>query len=186
MDKITWGITGSGDFMRESLDLMEGIAAENEVRIDVFLSREAEIVLTYYRLMSEVKAHFSNVFTEQGPNIPFLSGKLQIGKYRMFIICPATANTVAKIAHGIADSLITNSAAQTMKVNIPVYIFPVDQKEGEVMTLLPDGKELKLHMRDVDLRNVQLLKEMQGITVVEELHEIKRIFQDMKSSPAPR
>ncbi|MBU7032542.1 MAG: archaeoflavoprotein AfpA [Theionarchaea archaeon] len=185
MDKIAWGITGSGDFMRESLDLMKDIAAKNDVRIDVFLSREAEIVLKYYHYMSEIKSNFSNLFTEQGPNIPFLSGKLQIGKYRVFIICPATANTVAKIAHGIADSLITNSAAQAMKVDVPVYIFPVDQKEGEVMTILPDGRQLKLHIRDVDLKNVNLLKDMQGITVVEKTREIWDVIQASTFPSAP-
>lgn len=176
VDKIAWGITGSGDFMRESLDIMEEIVARYEIRIDIFLSREAEIVLKFYHYMNELKENFSKVFTEQGPNIPFLSGKLQIGKYRMFIICPATANTVAKIAHGIADSLITNSAAQTMKVDVPVYIFPVDQKQGEILTTLPDGSELKIHMRDVDLKNVQIIKDMKGITVLEALNEVNDII----------
>jgi archaeoflavoprotein AfpA len=185
MQKIAWGITGSGDYMRESLDLMKAIAAHEEVRIDVFLSREAEIVLKFYHYLNEVKTHFSKVFTEQGPNIPFLSGKLQIGKYRMFIICPATANTVAKIAHGIADSLITNSAAQTMKVDVPVYIFPVDQEQGEVTTVLPDGKKLNIHIRDVDLKNVQILNDMQGISVIKEPNDMKGIVHHMLSSFGP-
>ena len=29
---------------------------------------------------------------------------------RFFLICPATANTIAKIAHGIADNLLTTIA----------------------------------------------------------------------------
>jgi archaeoflavoprotein AfpA len=182
MEKIAWGITGSGDYMRESLDMMKDIATHEEVRIDVFLSREAEIVLKFYHYLSEVKTQFSKVFTEQGPNIPFLSGKLQIGKYRMFVICPATANTVAKIAHGIADSLITNSAAQTMKVDVPVYIFPVDQTRGEVTTILPDGKKLNIHIRDIDIKNVQILRDMSGITVVKEHKEIKNIVHHRLSS----
>jgi archaeoflavoprotein AfpA len=174
--KIAWGITGSGDYMREALDLMEMLSQKYDMRIDVFLSREGEIVLKFYRYFTEVKDHFENVYTEQGPNIPFLSGKLQIGKYRLFVICPATANTVAKMAHGIADSLITNSAAQAMKADVPVYIFPVDQKPGEVVTKLPDGSELKLRMRDVDIKNVKILKEMRGITVLERIEEIEDII----------
>ena len=180
MRKIAWGVTGSGDYMRESVDLMKKISQEYEVRIDVFLSREAEIVLKFYRYMHEIKENFEKLYTEQGPNIPFLSGKLQIGKYKSFIICPATANTVAKLAHGIADSLITNSAAQAMKVDVPVYIFPVDQNPGEVVTKLPNGSALKIRIRDVDIKNVEILREMRGITVLKHIEEIEDIIKGME------
>jgi archaeoflavoprotein AfpA len=177
MLKVAWGVTGSGDFMKKSLDVMKCLSHKYDVRIDVFLSREGEIVLKFYKLMQDVKERFEKVYTEQGPNIPFLSGKLQIGKYNAFIICPATANTVAKLAHGIADSLITNSAAQAMKVDVPVYIFPVDQKPGEVVTTLPDGSDLKIRIRDVDVKNVQILKDMRGITVLEHLEEVENVVK---------
>lgn len=180
MLKIAWGITGSGDYMRETLDLMKEISEEYEVRIDVFLSREAEIVLKFYRYMREVTENFEKVWTERGPNIPFLSGKLQIGKYKLFMICPATANTAAKMAHGIADSLITNSAAQAMKVDVPVYIFPVDQNPGEVVTKLPDGSDLKIRIRDVDVKNVEILKDMRGITVLETIDDIESIMKGIR------
>lgn len=181
MLKVAWGITGSGDYMRETLDLMKDISETYELRIDVFLSREAEIVLRFYRYMREVTGNFEKVFTEKGPNIPFLSGKLQIGKYKLFMICPATANTAAKLAHGIADSLITNSAAQAMKVDVPVYIFPVDQKPGEVVTKLPDGSDLKIHIRDVDVQNVEILKNMHGITVLETIDEIEGTIKRIRA-----
>ncbi len=163
--------------MRESLDLMKELSQKYDVRIDAFLSREGEIVLKFYKYMRDVKETFERVFTEQGPNIPFLSGKLQMGKYKAFIICPATANTAAKMAHGIADSLITNSAAQAMKVDIPVYIFPVDQKPGTVVTKLPDGSDLTLRIRDVDVKNVQILKDMRGITVLGHVKEVEDVIK---------
>jgi flavoprotein len=99
-----------------------------------------------------------------------------MGKYKAFIICPATANTVAKLAHGIADSLITNSAAQAMKVDVPVYIYPVDQKPGTVVTKLPDGRDLTIRIRDVDIKNVEILKDMQGITVLEKVEQLKNVI----------
>jgi archaeoflavoprotein AfpA len=177
MEKIAWGITGSGDYMRESLDLMKEICEAFDVRIDVFLSREGEVVLKYYGYMQEVEKSFENVHTEKGPNIPFLSGKLQMGKYTLFMICPATANTVAKLAHGIADSLITNSAAQAMKVDCPVYIFPVDQNLGKVVTRLPDGRDLTLRVREVDVKNVEILEKMRGITVLNHVEDAKEIVR---------
>jgi flavoprotein len=79
---------------------------------------------------------------------------------------------VAKIAHCIADSLITNSAAQAMKADVPVYIFPVDQKEGEILTKLPNGRDLKLRMRKEDVENVDKLRRMRGITVLSRVEEI--------------
>lgn len=179
MLKIAWGITGSGDYMRESIDLMKELSTKYAVRIDVFLSREGELVLKYYKYLGEVKKTFDNVYTEMGPNIPFLSGKLQMGKYKAFIICPATANTAAKMAYGIADSLITNSAAQAMKVDIPLYIFPVDQTPGTVVTKLPDGSDLTLRMRDIDIKNVQILRDMYGITVLKDLTTIEGIIQEI-------
>lgn len=177
MEKVAWGITGSGDYMRESLDLMKEIHEAFAVRIDVFLSREGEVVLKHYGYMQEIETSFENVHTEKGPNIPFLSGKLQMGKYKVFMICPATANTVAKLAHGIADSLITNSAAQAMKVDCPVYIFPVDQKLGTVVTRLPDGSDLTLHVREVDVENVEILRKMRGITVMGRVEDAKDIIK---------
>jgi archaeoflavoprotein AfpA len=177
--KIAWGITGSGDYLRESLDIIKEICKEYGVRIDIFLSREGEIVLKFYKYIQEVKDICTNTFTEKGPNIPFLSGKLQMGKYKAFIICPATANTAAKLAYGIADSLITNSAAQAMKVDVPVYIYPVDQKPGTVVTKLPDGRDLTIRIRDVDVKNVKILKDMQGITVLEEVEELKNVIKEL-------
>ena len=52
------------------------------------------------------------------------------GAFDLLIIAPATANTVAKIANGIADSIVTNAAALSNKAEIPVYILPTEVKEG--------------------------------------------------------
>ncbi|HUV02835.1 MAG TPA: archaeoflavoprotein AfpA [Desulfobacteria bacterium] len=178
---IAWGITGSGDKIRESVVLMEELAEKYDLEVDVYLSKEGKIVLKFYKLFDEVKRSFPKVISERGPNAPFLSGKLQLGTYSLFVIAPATANTVAKIAYGIADSLLTNSAAQAMKVNVPVCIFPVDQKEGELTTKLPDGKELKIRIRKEDVANVERLRTMQGITVLSRLEDledvVKKLFQ---------
>jgi len=173
--RIAWGITGSGDYMNEAVVLMKELTMKYNLEVHVFLSREAEVVLKFYKLLKEVKGSFPKVSTEKGPNAPFLAGKLQVGAYRLFLIAPATANSVAKIAHGIADSLITNSAVQAVKADVPVYIFPVDQKEGEVITKLPDGRDLKIRIRKEDVENVEKLRRMQGITVLNRIEEIEDV-----------
>jgi len=173
--RIAWGITGSGDYITECVTFMKELTKKYNLEVHVYLSREGEVVLKFYKLLKEVKEHFSKVSPEKGPNAPFLSGKIQLGKYDFVLIAPATANTVAKIAYGIADSLITNSAAQAMKADVPVYIFPVDRKEGEIITKLPNGRDLKLRIRKEDVENVEKLRKMRGITVLSRVEEIEDV-----------
>jgi flavoprotein len=104
-------------------------------------------------------------------------GDLQLGKYDFLLIMPSTSNTVGKIAAGISDTLLSNAAAQAMKGNVPVYIFPADQKKGEITTDLPGGKRLTLTMRDVDLEAVDKLRRMKGITVMGHPDEIRGIVK---------
>jgi archaeoflavoprotein AfpA len=175
--RIAWGITGSGDQLTECVSLMEELTNEYNLEVHVYLSREGKVVLKFYKLLEEVKEQFPKVSPELGPNAPFLSGKIQLGTYDFVLIAPATANTVAKIAHCIADSLITNSAAQAMKADVPVYILPVDQKEGEIVTKLPNGRDLKLRMRKEDVENVEKLRRMRGITVLSRVEEIGEVVK---------
>jgi flavoprotein len=64
-----------------------------------------------------------------------------------------------------------------MKADVPVYIFPVDQKVGEVITKLPNGRDLKLRIRKEDVENVEKLQRMQGITVLSRLEEIEDVMK---------
>ncbi|MFV9677461.1 MAG: archaeoflavoprotein AfpA [Methanosarcinales archaeon] len=175
--RIAWGITGSGDKLIECVTFMEQLTKKYNLEVHVYQSKEGVVVLKYYKLLKEVKDYFSKVSQEKSSNAPFLSGKIQLGTYKLFLIAPATANTVAKIAYGIADSLITNSAAQAMKVDVPVYIFPVDQKEGEILTTLPNGRDLKLRIRKEDVENVDKLRRMRGITVLSRIDDIEAVVK---------
>jgi archaeoflavoprotein AfpA len=182
--RIAWGITGSGDKIIETVELMERLTREHNLEVHVYLSKEGTVVLQFYKLLNAVKERFSKVSLEKGPNAPFLSGKIQLGIYDFVLIAPATANTVAKIAYGIADSLLTNSAAQAVKANVPVYIFPVDQKEGEIVTKLPDGRDLKLRMRKADVENVERLRRMEGIYVLESVEAIEDVVKEFMTKRA--
>ncbi len=175
--RIAWGITGSGDRLTECVSLMEELTKKYNLEVHVYLSREGAVVLKFYKILKEVKEHFTKVSPELGQTTPFLSGKIQLGKYDFVLIAPATANTVAKIAHCIADSLITNSAAQAMKADVPVYIFPVDQKEGMIITKLPNGRDLKLRIRKEDVENVEKLRRMRGITILSKVEEIEDVVK---------
>ena len=178
--KIAWGITGSGDFIEESISLLKRILGEDGVDIKVFLSKSGEKVVRWYKLWDELEASFPNPSIEKGPNTPFIAGQVQMGKFDILLICPSTGNTTAKIACGIADTLVTNTVSQAMKANVPVYIFPVDQKRGDVVTILPNGKKLTLTMREVDIENVEKIKKMAKITVIENINDIGGIIKSFE------
>ena len=178
--KIAWGITGSGDYLEESVDIMQTLRKKYNLNIHVILSKAGELVVTWYKLLEKVKQNSDKVFIESNANTPFLVGPLQLGKYNIFLICPATANTTAKIAHGIADSLLTNCTAQAIKAGMQVYIYPVDQTSGELVTNLPDGKKLALQVREVDVENAEILKRMNGITVLTRPKDVEKVIQNLQ------
>ncbi|MCX9084595.1 MAG: archaeoflavoprotein AfpA [Candidatus Methanoperedens sp.] len=174
--RIAWGITGCGDHLKESFDLMKEVTKEHNLDVRVFLSQAGEMVVKWYKLYGDLKTSFPKTFSEKSPNVPFLVGDLQLGKYEFIMIMPSTSNTVVKIATGISDTLLSNAAAQAMKAGVPVYIFPADQKEGQIVTDLPGGKKLTLTMRDVDIEAVEKLRKMKGITVLEHPDQIRDII----------
>ena len=177
MLKIAWGITGCGDQIEETFAIMNDLSDRYDLDIKVYLSKNGELVMKWYNLWKDLKELFSKVSVEHGANSPFIAGQLQMGKFDLFLVCPMSANTAAKIAYGIADSLLTNGVAQAAKAKIPIYIYPADQYEGAVTTILPDGNEMTLYMRDVDIENADRLKRMQEITVLESISEIEGVVK---------
>ncbi|MCK4566515.1 MAG: archaeoflavoprotein AfpA, partial [Candidatus Thorarchaeota archaeon] len=98
-------------------------------------------------------------------------------------VAPLTANSTAKIAHGIADTLITNAVAQTLKGTTPVILYPVDQFSTPIDTVGPDGAEFTITPRAVDLENVERLIEMKHLTILRSLSEIGIVVRNhIKSS----
>lgn len=175
--RIAWGITGAGAELQESIETMKEIKKDFGVDVILFLSKSAEMVIRWYKLWDQLKEDFPNFKKEKGPNTPFFAGELQVGKFGLLIISPCTGNCTAKIAYGIADTLVTNCVSMAMKGGTPVYIYPVDQKKGRVITKLPEGKNLTLKMREIDIENVERLKRMEGLTVLSHPKEIKGIIK---------
>ncbi|MHA1380127.1 MAG: archaeoflavoprotein AfpA [Candidatus Helarchaeota archaeon] len=175
--KICWGITGAGDYIEETISLMKEMQQKYDLKITIIISKQGEVVLKWYKLLAKLLKDFKDVRIEKGPNIPFIVGPLQTRKYKFLFISPLTGNSTAKIAYGIADSLITNAVAQTMKGGVPVYVYPVDQKEGEFVTDLPNGKKLRLKSRKLDLELVEKLRKMEGLYVLSHPKEVKGVIE---------
>jgi archaeoflavoprotein AfpA len=174
---IAWGITGAGDLLTEVFDIMDELSRHDDIKITAIVSKAGEAVLKWYKLTERLNTIAEKVLIEKDANTPFIVGPLQTGKYQCLIVAPATANTVAKLVHGIADTLLTNCVSMVNKVNKDVYILPVDRQKGTITTTLPDGKPFNLTMRDVDVDNTEKLRLMKGLTVIDSPEEIKRVIK---------
>jgi len=184
MVKIAWGITGCGDKIEEIAHMMVDLKKQYNINVDIYISKNAKMVLKLYKLWQMLEDEFYDIRVEVDSNSPFLVGKLQTGHYDLFLVAPVTANSTAKIAYGIADTLITNSVSQAAKARVPIYLYPPDNKPGQLETILPGGKNLTLYIRDVDVENVNKIRKMDSITVIDDVAGIKKVIEDyIKAHP---
>jgi dihydromethanopterin reductase (acceptor) len=131
---ILWCVTGAGHFLPQSLAYVLKIGGKDKVT--VAFSAAGYEVAQMYGLLEEIEESFHEIVLEesQGSSAP-LVGRLAKKEYGKVIIAPCTANTVAKIVSGVADSLVTNIVAQAGKCKVPVYILPTDAKKKQKTTL---------------------------------------------------
>jgi archaeoflavoprotein AfpA len=177
--RVAWGITGSGDRLVETIETMKKIKKhyQDDVRITVYLSKAGNQIISFYGLGKDLRENFDKVRVEVNSNVPTLAVQLQSGKIEFLLIAPTTANTVAKIATGIADSLLCNATIMALKSFVPVYILPCDYKEGVTATQLPDGTEMRIQVRKEDVENTKKLAAMDGLVILEKPEEIHNVFQ---------
>ena len=151
--KIAWGITGAGHLLRESFEVFKELKRNKpEIKVTTFVSRAAEEVISMYGLAEELSnisdgSYLEECFyeSEQGASFP-KTGRFLLQKYDALIITPATSNTTAKLAYGIADTLVTNAVAQAVKGDVPVYIVPVDIA-GKIESKMPFFIDREICMR---------------------------------------
>lgn len=178
--RVAWGITGAGDKIAEYLNVMEQIKKQyaSIVDIHVFVSQAGDTVLKFYNLETRLKQSFEKIHFEVNANAPFLAAWLQMGKYEFLLIAPATSNTVAKIANGIGDTMLSNAAIMGLKAFKTVYVAPTDYKEGECITKLPNGKEMRLRVRKEEVAQVDKLRAMDDMQVLEGPQDIVALFKN--------
>jgi len=139
--RIAWGVTGAGHLLKDSYRAMKKLKDDGH-SITTFMSRAGEEVSRMYGLIDSVGdisdgSYLNEVYLDsnQGSSFPKI-GRFNVRRYDIFILMPATSNTVSKIVYGIADTLVTNCAAQAMKSGIPSLIVPVDW-ESSVTSEMP-------------------------------------------------
>ena len=161
--RIAWGLTGSGHYLKESLEIALAINEKHPGTIDFYLSKAAaEVLHMYTSSVTELRKR-ARVFRDQTASAAPV-GLFYHGHYHTVIIGPATSNTVAKFVVGISDTLITNIFAQAGKQRIPTIVFACDT-EPVVETESP-SEWVTLYPRRIDLENTECLKTFEHTTVV--------------------
>ena len=171
--RIAWGLTGSGHYLKESLEI-----ARELPDVDLFLTRAAEEVLHMYGYdMDELRRRF-RVFRDNTASAAPV-GLFYHGHYRAVVVAPATSNSVAKFVAGISDTLVTNIFAQAGKCRIARIVFACDT-ESEVVTESP--KEwVTLYPCRVDLDNVERLRQFETTRVVATVAELRAAVSERQS-----
>jgi len=141
--RLAWGITGAGYYLKETFSSVDSVSRFPGVLVTTYLTKAGVEVVRAYGLWDALArispgGYYQEVFTDEDQGASgFKAGRLYRGMYHALLVSPATANTVAKIVHGIADSLVTNAVAEAQRASVPVFILPTDQGEGMIETTLP-------------------------------------------------
>ena len=171
--RIAWGITGSGHYLKESMQIIDELSD-----IDLFLSKAGEEVLKWYDYdLIEYKKKGVKIFKDITASSAPVS-MLYEGVYKCLIVSPATSNTVAQMAFGFSDNLITNMFAQAGKCRIPSVVFACDT-EPTVITQAPK-KMVTLYPRKIELDNFKKLKSFEDVHVVDNVDDLKKAIKEIK------
>ena len=169
MDKkrIAWCITGSGHYLKESIDLM--LTLEN---VDLYLSKAGEEVLKWCDYdLSIFKKNKIKIFKDVTASASPVS-LLYESVYKLVVISPATSNTIALMAQGVSNTLVTNMFAQAGKCEVESLVFACDT-EPVVITQAPK-KLVTLYPREIDLKNFKELKKFKNVIVVDNVKSLKK------------
>ena len=122
--------------MRAVFNVMSGLKAQLGLKITTVLSRAGREVARLYGVLDRLRAISPGGYYEElvveDPLRPVskIPGRVMTNSYDAVAIAPATANTVAKMAHGIADTLVTQAFSMAGKSGTPVVVMPSDHSES--------------------------------------------------------
>ena len=170
--RLAWAITGSGHYLRESLSVLQSL--EN---VDIFLSKAAAEIIKQYGFQELLDATGQKIYQDKTASSVPVEG-FYTGKYHTLVIAPATSNTVAKMAFGFSDSLVTNLYAQAGKTRVPSIIFACDTVppvgEAAIESEAPRDNVVQVYPRKIDLDNVQKLANFEHTQIVESIELLQQ------------
>ncbi len=168
--RLAWAITGSGHYLRESLAILGSLK-----NVDVYLSRAAAEIIQQYGFQQQLNDSGHRIYQDKTASSVPVELFYQ-GKYHTLVIAPATSNTIAKMAYGFSDSLVTNLYAQAGKTRVQSIVFACDTAP-ELESEAPRDHVVKVYPRKIDLDNVAKLKTFEATTVVEDMQSLVESVQ---------
>lgn len=144
--KIIIGITGSIAAYK-AVQLISDLV-KMDYQVEVFMSESATKFITPICIQSLTKRKvYTDTFDEDNPAI--ITHVDLVKNADLFMVVPATAHTLAKLAHGMADNMLTSAF---LAATCPKLIAPA----------------MNVHMYEnpITQRNIQILKEY-GVSFVE-------------------
>jgi len=161
---VVWCLTGGGDFFDENYEVFTKLLSDGQPILAIF-SNAGVVVHNRYGFfwrLSELTSNNPNLLflfeNEESlhDNIKFLLEKANISynvfpndsafsrgiwlanqKIKCIVASPLTANSVAKLTHGIADTLIVNILSAAKKANQLIGIYPTDRGFDTIVSYLP-------------------------------------------------
>jgi len=160
--RLAWAITGSGHYLRESLTILQTLK-----NTDIFLSRAAAEIILQYGFQAQLEATGHKIYQDKtASSVPV--ELFYEGKYHTLVISPATSNTIAKMAYGFSDSLVSNLFAQAGKTRVASIVFACDTSP-ELESEAPRDNIVKVYPRKIDLENVAKLADFEATQVVADI-----------------
>lgn len=164
--RLAWAITGSGHYLRESLAILATLD-----QVDIFLSKAAAEIIKQYGFQAELDATGHRIYQDKtASSVPV--EMFYEGKYHTLVIAPATSNTIAKMAFGFSDSLVTNLFAQAGKTRVHSIVFACDTAP-ELESEAPRDNVVKVYPRQIDLDNVAKLAQFEATQVVADMAQLQ-------------
>lgn len=185
--RLAWAITGSGHYLRECLDVLQALKNQDLTPVDVFLSKAAAEIIKQYGFQAQLEASAHRVFQDKtASSIPVEF--FYKGQYHTLVIAPATSNTVAKMAYGFSDSLVTNLYAQAGKTRVPSIVFACDTVPALGVSFIeseaPRENIVKVFPRQIDLENVAKLSQFELTQVVSSIDELQKVLHQHLNKPS--
>jgi dihydromethanopterin reductase (acceptor) len=176
--RLAWAITGSGHYLRESLAVLQIL--EN---VDIFLSKAAAEIIKQYGFQAQLDATGHKIYQDKtASSVPV--ELFYAGKYHTLVIAPATSNTIAKMAYGFSDSLVTNLYAQAGKTRVPSIVFACDTAP-ELTSEAPRDNLVQVFPRKIDLENVEKLSTFELTQIVENTDMLHKAISMRLAAIAP-
>jgi flavoprotein len=168
--RLAWAITGSGHYLRESLQVLDTLKD-----VDIFLSRAAAEIIKQYGFQAQLDAMGHRVFQDKtASSVPVEF--FYEGKYHTLVIAPTTSNTIAKMAYGFSDNLVSNLYAQAGKTRVDSIVFACDTAP-ELESEAPKENMVMVYPRKIDLENVQKLAQFEATEVVESIEALQHAIE---------